>query len=124
MDAGVEVVYLGVRVNLTFEEIQSGEREGAVLTPTIDADVLAGHEPHVRVERQPVRGLRPRFPGVACALDLGRTHESVEVRDGRDLVAEDRELDVEWGAGEDDSRDRPRIGDGFVPQHRRPDAGG
>jgi hypothetical protein len=80
-DPGVEIVDLrreGIEVKLTYKDIQSDKAEGVVMDLPIDANIRALHEPHVRVEKQTAR---------SCTLDFGGGDETVEVGDGRRLLA-------------------------------------
>jgi len=73
----VEIVNL--LVELTSEEVESDEPEGAVPRMAVFPDVEAIHEAHVGVEGERRRPMRHRVRGDARALDLSGRHKSVEV---------------------------------------------
>src|SRR4029077_11109655 len=120
MRVGRQRVYDQTRV-----KVKSYEAEGSFVLLSVDADVLAAHEPVVAVEEQRLRIFGLRIPARTCAPD-GRDP-------GGAAVVEDRARLNPWTeerviAGEESTRNRNRIPPGRVDerreQHQRPGHGG
>ena len=86
-DAGLEIMNLMSKVSLTLKEIQSNERKGASVTPTIHSYVLTQHEPHIGVKDKPSLGVVGRVLSRAHTSDVCDPDETVEIRNRRRLVA-------------------------------------
>jgi len=86
-----------VRSTRPLEQIDSYKREGALLMSSLQTDVLADHEPNVRVVgRRRNRNRRGWSGHCPRPLDLGSPDESIEVGDGRGLASRTNEEDVEY----------------------------
>ena len=109
-DAGVEVVDLIGRDNLSLIEVQSNKTEGAGVLLSIDPDVDTLHETHVHVEQQGVLFAGARVDAHPSPSEGRNTNEALEVEDRRIFGGGSRRR---WIGMEKLSKGRETFGNGF-----------